>query len=107
VEEYQTYINGYDLAAAYIGNAKKAYTSRSLLSSDPLEGIGELIEKQLTTTKFGFSSLSSFLIAPVQRLPRYLLFLKDLHACTPADHADKPHIQQALEILQQLSFILL
>jgi len=32
--------------------------------------------------------LSGFLIMPVQRIPRYLLLLKELLKCTPPDHVD-------------------
>ena len=32
--------------------------------------------------------LHSFLITPVQRMPRYILFLRDLLKCTPSSHPD-------------------
>lgn len=41
--------------------------------------------------------LSSYLIAPVQRLPRYVLLLKELLKCTPEDHEDYNDIKQALD----------
>lgn len=37
----------------------------------------------------------SFLIMPVQRIPRYQLLLKELQKRTPADHPDMPFIQVA------------
>ena len=39
--------------------------------------------------------LRSYLIMPVQRCPRYLLFLKDLARSTPTEHADFKHIKDA------------
>ena len=44
----------------------------------------------------GARSLSSFLIMPVQRIPRYALLVKELLAATPAEHADFQPLQAAL-----------
>lgn len=40
--------------------------------------------------------LPSLLIKPVQRLPRYVLLLKQLCECTPPTHADSQSLEQAL-----------
>ena len=104
MERYQDYINGYDQASQLVANAKRSLGNKH--ADQSLITLGEFIEKQLPTTKFGFTSIASFLIAPVQRLPRYILFFKDLLKCTPEDHVDYPNVSNALKTLDGL-FILL
>ena len=38
-----------------------------------------------------------YLITPVQRIPRYILLLKDIIKKTPEDHPDYPQLVQAEE----------
>eukprot|EP00128_Syssomonas_multiformis_P001109 Colp12_sorted_trinity150504_noHs@24625 len=47
-------------------------------------------------------TLDSFLLMPVQRLPRYALLLQDLHRNTPSSHPDHPHLAKAVEMLRGL-----
>ena len=49
----------------------------------------------------GLANLPAFLICPVQRLPRYLLILRDLQKCTPEDHPDYLHLQEALTLIKE------
>mmetsp|Transcript_5273 Transcript_5273/g.16099 ORF Transcript_5273/g.16099 Transcript_5273/m.16099 type:complete len:992 (+) Transcript_5273:193-3168(+) len=44
-------------------------------------------------------SLEHLLIMPVQRIPRYNLLLQDLIKRTPEEHADYPHLNNALQLL--------
>eukprot|EP00727_Mastigamoeba_balamuthi_P011834 m51a1_g7273 putative domain containing protein (1060) ;mRNA; f:224433-229299 len=44
-------------------------------------------------------TLQSFLVMPVQRLPRYLLLLKELRKFTPKQHADRALLQAAEKAL--------
>ena len=55
----------------------------------------------------GFSSLSSFLITPVQRLPRYLLFLRELHRYTPPDHPDYANLNNSFLLLSEFFLFIL
>ena len=50
----------------------------------------------------GLANLPAFLICPVQRLPRYMLILRDLQKCTPEDHPDYPHLNDAFEVIKEL-----
>merc|ERR1711981_48747 len=43
--------------------------------------------------------LASFLILPVQRLPRYLLLFKELIKYTPDSHAEFESINQAIQVI--------
>ena len=38
-----------------------------------------------------------YLIKPVQRLPKYVLLLRELKKNTPSDHADYVHVVNAIE----------
>ena len=46
--------------------------------------------------------LRSFLIMPVQRVPRYRLLLKELLKRTPEGHADRASIQEALGKVEEV-----
>jgi hypothetical protein len=51
-------------------------------------------------------ALEDFLIMPVQRLPRYVLLLKELAKYTEPGHPDEQHIKDAMEKIQAiLSFL--
>lgn len=39
-----------------------------------------------TAQKSGVKDIASLMINPIQRIPRYVLFLKELSKCTPPDH---------------------
>jgi len=47
--------------------------------------------------------LPSLLIMPIQRLPRYLLLLEDLHRETAPDHSDFPDLSKSIKILKQVA----
>lgn len=66
--------------------------------------LGDFIKSRLSHALCGgFGSITSFLITPVQRLPRYLLFLRELDQLTPAAHPDRPHVEEAYELLKQMT----
>lgn len=72
---------------------------------ESLVPFAEFVNRQLSNDLcLGFGSLTSFLITPIQRLPRYLLYLKDLHSCTPEGHPDRQDVEKAYELL--LKFVL-
>ena len=50
-----------------------------------------------TTTDGGSIKVGSVLIMPVQRLPRYILLLKDLIKYTPETHSDYLKLKEAME----------
>jgi hypothetical protein len=47
--------------------------------------------------------LTSYLIMPVQRVPRYILLLNDLLKHTPETSPDHPQIKKALELLNEIA----
>jgi len=44
--------------------------------------------------------LNSFLILPIQRVPRYMLLLQELEKHTPEEHLDGPNLKQAINQLE-------
>ena len=58
---------------------------------------------QRSKVSTGKLSLDDLLIKPVQRIPRYLLFIKDLLKHTSASHPDHAPLTQALDELTGLA----
>jgi hypothetical protein len=48
-------------------------------------------------------SFQAFILAPVQRIPRYKLLLEDLSRHTPSSHPDAELLGKALESIQQVA----
>ncbi|KAL0489459.1 hypothetical protein AKO1_009180 [Acrasis kona] len=50
-------------------------------------------------------TLTSFMIMPVQRLPRYRMLLEGLikHTCCDPDHPDLPHLREALKQISSIA----
>lgn len=65
-----------------------------------LEAVGKGNEKR---KQFVGSDLQSFLITPVQRIPRYIILLKMLREHTMDDHVDFAFINEALEKIQTVA----
>lgn len=57
----------------------------------------ELVEAARGDPRCENLSLESFLVGPVQRIPRYKLLLDELRKHTPDDHPDLPNILAACE----------
>jgi hypothetical protein len=47
--------------------------------------------------------LDSLLIAPVQRIPRYILLLRDLIKSTAVDHPDYKNLCASLALMQEVA----
>ncbi|CAD8067087.1 unnamed protein product [Paramecium primaurelia] len=60
-----------------------------------------LLEKQ--PNFFNNLDIESYLIKPVQRLPKYILLYKDLLKHTNKDHPDYKNIEQCLKLFQQIN----
>lgn len=46
--------------------------------------------------------IESLLINPVQRIPRYLLLLKELIKVTPEDHKDSRNLKEAFSMISEI-----
>eukprot|EP01113_Clastostelium_recurvatum_P021504 TRINITY_DN2547_c0_g1_i6.p1 TRINITY_DN2547_c0_g1~~TRINITY_DN2547_c0_g1_i6.p1 ORF type:complete len:893 (+),score=272.87 TRINITY_DN2547_c0_g1_i6:173-2680(+) len=76
----------------------------------------EQIERNILFSKYlekcsehehcGRLGLSSFLIQPIQRIPRYILLTNELLKNTPSSHPDHSSLQQALSTIKGVATIL-
>ncbi|XP_032223512.2 uncharacterized protein LOC5522265 [Nematostella vectensis] len=90
---YATYCNNYDAAETLIKQKiKKKKDFEAFLNacySDPV------CQPGLT--------LQAYLITVVQRIPRYLLLLRDLVKSTPSTHPDSQHLKEALHKMNNIA----
>jgi hypothetical protein len=59
-----------------------------------------------TASAQGAVSLESLLIQPVQRIPRYILLIGELHRKTPDDHPDKQNLADAIAAMEGVMLFL-
>eukprot|EP01087_Luapelamoeba_hula_P017457 TRINITY_DN5505_c0_g1_i1.p1 TRINITY_DN5505_c0_g1~~TRINITY_DN5505_c0_g1_i1.p1 ORF type:complete len:1317 (+),score=235.45 TRINITY_DN5505_c0_g1_i1:175-4125(+) len=85
---YQSYCDNYDNAVACVRNLAKNPKVEAFL--------------QQCQAEHG-QSLQSFLIMPVQRIPRYRMLLQDLQSKTPTEHPDHPLLTEATKKIQEIA----
>eukprot|EP00824_Muranothrix_gubernata_P014919 TRINITY_DN3091_c0_g1_i3.p1 TRINITY_DN3091_c0_g1~~TRINITY_DN3091_c0_g1_i3.p1 ORF type:complete len:300 (-),score=58.80 TRINITY_DN3091_c0_g1_i3:10-909(-) len=85
---YTEYINNYNTGLAVLTQCRKRKEFAAFL---------KLRERTVVMNNL---DLTSFLIKPVQRLPRYVLLLTELLKYTPEDHVDYESLTQALNSIQ-------
>ena len=89
---YSTYINAFDTTNGLIEKLKKKNNDFRLLLPTCKHGIHE-----------GDLGLSSLLLTPIQRIPRYVLLLKDLQKNTDPGHPDFDNLQKACDAIQAIA----
>jgi len=89
---YTEYINNYDKAQKEL---MRSCTENSKLT--------KWLESVRNTDVVAGQSLMSFLIMPVQRMPRYEMLLKELHKATPENHVDADHLQNAIQRITEVN----
>jgi hypothetical protein len=85
-----------DFLKVYVGYIENFDTSiRTRTELGKSKKFGKLLESCVADGNV--QALASYLIMPVQRLPRYIMLLRELHKYTPATHADAPLLAQAID----------
>ena len=79
---------------AFVRQLQAPQLLQQLASERP--GFSEFLEEASASADCGGQTIDSFLILPVQRVPRYRLFLEQLLLCTPTDHPDYARCNEAL-----------
>lgn len=74
-----------------------------MLSSDLPTSFTEFRVAQESSAHCGNHTLSSFLVQPVQRIPRYTLLIRDLLRHTDPDHEDYGYLAEALKAMEQFA----
>jgi len=88
----------------YISNYEKSSdTLDQLEKSSAFVDFMEKLFQNTTDTKKQFLHLPSYLILPIQRIPRYSLILKEIIKQTDSNHVDYNNLEQALHHIQEMS----
>jgi len=74
-----------------------------VLSGSLPQSFTEFRLTQEASTHCGNHTLSSFLVQPIQRIPRYTLLIRDLLKHTDADHADYKHLEEAAARMEEFT----
>jgi len=81
--------------AQYINNYDQALKTLSFCSHQE-SNFQHFLEQNKNHPKHGYLDIGSYLILPVQRLPRYTLLLEKLVEYTPNDNSDYENLRNAL-----------
>ena len=84
---YSDFINGYDNSVKCLKELQKSNKSFRLFIQ----------------SSTGPEPLQALMITPIQRIPRYILLLKELDKCTPEDHPERKSLTKALETIQAVA----
>jgi len=85
LKAYSQYVNNYDIAVR---------TFSKCLQTKP--EFNKFIQECYGRPELKFRDVFDFLIQPVQRVPRYVLLLTELHKYTPKEHASSSKLKRAL-----------
>eukprot|EP01094_Clydonella_sp_ATCC50884_P001799 TRINITY_DN1134_c0_g1_i1.p1 TRINITY_DN1134_c0_g1~~TRINITY_DN1134_c0_g1_i1.p1 ORF type:complete len:871 (-),score=341.46 TRINITY_DN1134_c0_g1_i1:500-3112(-) len=80
--------------------AKARALLKELIKDESFSTFLSLLENANSDSKH---SLGSFLIMPVQRIPRYIMLVKELYQNTWADHPDHENLKNALTQLESVA----
>jgi len=90
-----------DIYSKFIGNFMRAKAATEI-AKQARPVFAKFLEQRAKDSQ-GKLSLDDLLIKPVQRIPRYVLFIKDLLKHTAPSHPDHSPLQQALGELTMLA----
>ncbi|MDP2435731.1 MAG: RhoGEF domain-containing protein, partial [archaeon] len=98
---YVTYVNKYDEASMHAAEISRHPQVQHLLG---------LVRSGLRPDAFSASltnlPLESLLIMPIQRLPRYVLLLRELRSLTPPEHVDHANIEDAQSLCSETTLVI-
>lgn len=89
---YSTYVNNYNNAIATLHEQNK--------NNLPFN---QFMKRVQSDPDLKFEDLESFIIAPIQQLPRYIMLLTDLLRNTLSSHEDFANLTQAVERIKALT----
>ncbi|XP_033109043.1 rho guanine nucleotide exchange factor 33-like [Anneissia japonica] len=91
-------VNTLEVYTSYIANFPRSLSKISYYCQKS-HTYRKFLRKQLSGLGFIESDLVSNLLSPVQRIPQYVIFLKQLSKCTTADHPDYIYVQSSMKRL--------
>lgn len=89
---YIEYLNNFPLACDLVDEYKKTKPAFAAFVSE----IGKM-------QQYRFLSLEDYMIKPIQRLPKYVLLLKELLKNTHTSHPDYQNVKKALEQFEEVN----
>ena len=92
LQSYSSYVNNFDDSRTRLAELQES-----------VKPFAEFLEKAQHNPRCGGLTLEAFLIMPVQRLPRYVLLIKELLKATPESNADHAKLARALEVMKGLT----
>jgi hypothetical protein len=92
LKAYNQFVNHYPHALALI--SKRAETDEAFKAA---------LERAQANARCRNNDLASFMIMPVQRVPRYVLLLSDLLGVTPPGHCDHDDVKLAVERMKEIA----
>lgn len=89
---YSSYVDNYDNALAAIGGLRKNKAFQKFLE-----------EKRKDINATGGLDLMSYLIMPIQRIPRYRMLIAEVLKYTPINYPDRTQLEEALERVKKVA----
>ncbi|KAI3653520.1 hypothetical protein MP228_001467 [Amoeboaphelidium protococcarum] len=86
---YSVYVKNYQTAIQLVMELERKHT-----------GFNQFLNNIAKSTQCKGLSFQAYILAPVQRIPRYKLLLEDLLKHTPAEHTDYLPLQKALRSIE-------
>ena len=102
-KSYEAYCNNFDRANNIINEIEKAEASKATLkfmSKSAARRFLNFLKMAKSHPQHTQINLQSYLILPIQRLPRYKLLLQELIEATSSDHGDFMYLCQAKEYIE-------
>jgi len=92
IKLYKHYVNNYDTAMQFLATLRKKNSK-----------VRKYLKELEYTPVMSNLNLEAFLVVPVQRIPRYVLLLRDLSRNTPDTHKDYVPIEGALSQIEDVA----
>eukprot|EP00727_Mastigamoeba_balamuthi_P006469 m51a1_g2442 putative domain containing protein (1553) ;mRNA; r:861225-867164 len=89
---YTVYVNNYPTSFAAVQEAVESN-----------KNFAQHLEKMRRSAECNGLEINSFLIMPIQRIPRYVLLLQDLARFTPESHPDYKELSEALKEMKSVA----
>lgn len=82
------------------------YTTSSTMIDELMQrrAFAEFVDEAKLQPSHRLLSLKDYLIKPVQRLPKYVLIMKEIKKRTPSDHPDYTNICRVLRLFEEVNF---
>lgn len=92
IKLYKHYVNNYDTARDFLATLRKKNAK-----------MRKYLKEVEFTPQMAHLNLEALLVVPVQRVPRYVLLLRDLLRNTPETHADYVPLEGALKLIEEVA----